>query len=142
MDRAHGFHSALVPQLSGQPSFIGRSGERPRGRDRSQEIVEEEHWMYQSKMKSEETDHLFKAILSLKNEEECYRFFDDLCTFSEIEAMSQRFEVASLLADGKTFTQISQKIGVSSTTITRVNKCLCYGADGYKLLLDREKEEQ
>ena len=93
--------------------------------------------MYQSKMKSEETDHLFKAILSLKNEEECYRFFDDLCTFSEIEAMS-----ASLLADGKTFTQISQKIGVSSTTITRVNKCLCYGADGYKLLLDREKEEK
>ncbi len=142
MNQAHGFHSALVPQLSGQPSFIGRSGERPRGRDRSQEIVEEEHWMYQSKMKSEETDHLFKAILSLKNEEECYRFFDDLCTFSEIEAMSQRFEVASLLADGKTFTQISQKIGVSSTTITRVNKCLCYGADGYKLLLDREKEEK
>lgn len=142
MNQAHGFHSALVPQLFGQPSFIGRSGERPRGRDRSQEIVEEEHWMYQSKMKSEETDHLFKAILSLKNEEECYRFFDDLCTFSEIEAMSQRFEVASLLADGKTFTQISQKIGVSSTTITRVNKCLCYGADGYKLLLDREKEEQ
>ena len=142
MNQAHGFHSALVPQLSGQPSFIGRSGERPRGADRSQEIVEEEHWMYQSKMKSEETDHLFKAILSLKNEEECYRFFDDLCTFSEIEAMSQRFEVASLLADGKTFTQISQKIGVSSTTITRVNKCLCYGADGYKLLLDREKEEQ
>ena len=105
-------------------------------------IVEEERWMYQSKMKSEETDHLFKAILSLKTEEECYRFFDDLCTFSEIEAMSQRFEVASLLADGKTFTQISQKIGVSSTTITRVNKCLCYGADGYKLLLERAKEEK
>ena len=82
--------------------------------------------MYQSKMKSEETDHLFKAILSLKTEEECYRFFDDLCTFS----------------DGKTFTQISQKIGVSSTTITRVNKCLCYGADGYKLLLERAKEEK
>ena len=91
--------------------------------------------MYQSKMKSEETDHLFKAILSLRTEEECYRFFDDLCTFSEIEAMSQRFEVASLLADGKTFTQISQKIGVSSTTITRVNKCLCYGADGYNCCL-------
>ena len=105
-------------------------------------IVEEERWMYQSKMKSEETDHLFKAILSLRTEEECYRFFDDLCTFSEIEAMSQRFEVASLLADGKTFTQISQKIGVSSTTITRVNKCLCYGADGYKLLLERAKEEK
>ena len=55
---------------------------------------------------------------------------------------SLHFEVASLLADGKTFTQISQKIGVSSTTITRVNKCLCYGADGYKLLLERAKEEK
>lgn len=114
----------------------------PRGQESIRRIVEEERWMYQSKMKSEETDHLFKAILSLKTEEECYRFFDDLCTFSEIEAMSQRFEVASLLADGKTFTQISQKIGVSSTTITRVNKCLCYGADGYKLLLERAKEEK
>jgi len=109
---------------------------------RGQESIRSDRWMYQSKMKSEETDHLFKAILSLKTEEECYRFFDDLCTFSEIEAMSQRFEVASLLADGKTFTQISQKIGVSSTTITRVNKCLCYGADGYKLLLERAKEEK
>lgn len=114
----------------------------PRGQESIDRIVEEERWMYQSKMKSEETDHLFKAILSLKTEEECYRFFDDLCTFSEIAAMSQRFEVASLLADGKTFTQISQKIGVSSTTITRVNKCLCYGADGYKLLLERAKEEK
>ena len=97
--------------------------------------------MYGSKMKSEETDHLFEAILSLKDLEECYRFFDDLCTFSEIEAMSQRFEVASLLADGKTFTQISQKIGVSSTTITRVNKCISYGADGYKIVLKRMKEK-
>ena len=83
--------------------------------------------MYQSKMKSEETDHLFKAILSLKTEEECYRFFDDLCTFSEIEAMSQRFEVASLLADGKTFTQISQKIGVSSTTGRTAISCCSSG---------------
>ena len=97
--------------------------------------------MYESKMKSDETDHLVKAILALKTEEECYRFFDDLCTFSEIVAMSQRFQVAALLNEGKTFTQISQKIGVSSTTITRVNKCLCYGGDGYRLLLDRLKEE-
>jgi len=127
---------------SGPPSFGVRGGAYPRGQKSIPRIVEEERWMYQSKMKSEETDHLFKAILSLKTEEECYRFFDDLCTFSEIEAMSQRFEVASLLADGKTFTQISQKIGVSSTTITRVNKSLCYGADGYRLLLERLKEEQ
>ena len=98
--------------------------------------------MYESKMKSEETDRLFKAILALKSEEECYRFFDDLCTFSEIESMSQRFHVATMLNVGKTFTQISQKIGVSSTTITRVNKCLCYGGDGYRMLLDRLKEQE
>lgn len=98
--------------------------------------------MYESKMKSEETDHLYKAILSLKSVEECYRFFDDLCTYSEIEAMSQRFQVAELLNEGKTFTQISQKIGVSSTTITRVNKCLCYGGEGYRMLLDRVKTEE
>ena len=98
--------------------------------------------MYQSKMKSEETDHLFKAILSLKTEEECYRFFDDLCTFSEIEAMSQRFEVASLLADGKTFTQLSQKIAASPPTFPRVNQSLCYGADGYKRLRERANEEK
>ena len=98
--------------------------------------------MYESKMKSEETDHLFKAILALKSEEECYRFFDDLCTFSEIESMSQRFHVATMLNEGKTFTQISRKIGVSSTTITRVNKCLCYGGDGYRMLLDRLKEQE
>ena len=77
--------------------------------------------MYGSKMKSEETDHLFEAILSLKDLEECYRFFDDLCTFSEIQAMTQRLQVAEMLGAGNTFSQISKEIGVSSATITRVN---------------------
>lgn len=95
--------------------------------------------MYESKMKSEETDHLFRAILSLKSEDECYRFFDDLCTYSEIEAMTQRFQVACELAKGSTFNSISGKVGASSGTITRVNRCLHYGAGGYKLVLDREK---
>ncbi len=93
--------------------------------------------MYESKMKSNETGRLFEAILSLQSVEECYRFFDDLCTFSEILAMTQRFQVAEELYNGKTFSQISKEIGVSSTTITRVNKCLSYGADGYKTVLDR-----
>ena len=93
--------------------------------------------MYESKMKSEETDHLFEAILSLRDVEECYRFFDDLCTFSEILAMTQRFQVASELYGGSTFSQISEKVGTSSTTITRVNKCLSYGADGYRTVLER-----
>ena len=93
--------------------------------------------MYESKMKSEETDRLFRAILSLKTEEECYRFFDDLCTFGEIIAMSQRYQVAEELYRGSTFSDISERLGVSSTTITRVNKSLHYGADGYRIALDR-----
>ena len=93
--------------------------------------------MYESKMKSAETDRLFDAILSLKTEEECYRFFDDLCTIGELQAMTQRLEVARLLREGKTFTQISEETGVSSATITRVNKCISYGSGGYKLALDR-----
>ncbi|MBQ9647006.1 MAG: hypothetical protein IJV43_01420 [Oscillospiraceae bacterium] len=98
--------------------------------------------MYESKMKSEETDHLFQAILSLKTEEECYRFFDDLCTVNEILAMTQRFEVAEKLYEGNTFSSISGEIGVSSTTITRVNRCLNYGADGYKTVLERRSKEK
>lgn len=96
--------------------------------------------MYESKLKSEETDHLFQAILSLQDEEECYRFFDDLCTIGEIQAMSQRLEVAKMLRQGKTFSQISAETGVSSATITRVNKCLSYGSGGYELVLDRCKK--
>lgn len=96
--------------------------------------------MYESKMKSAETDHLFEAILSLKTEEDCYRFFDDLCTIGELQAMTQRLQVAELLCRGKTFTQISEETGVSSATITRVNKCIAYGSGGYKLALDRCKD--
>ncbi len=97
--------------------------------------------MYESKMKSEETDHLFQAILCLQSVEECYRFFDDLCTFGEIQAMSQRLEVAKMLREGKTFSQISAETGVSSATITRVNKCLSYGSNGYQTVLDRCEKE-
>ena len=100
--------------------------------------------MYECRMKSVETDHLFEAILALKTEEECYQFFDDLCTIGELIAMTQRFQVAEELYEGSTFSNISSKISVSSTTITRVNKCLNYGAGGYKTLLDRlhGKEEE
>ena len=73
--------------------------------------------MYGSKMKSEETDHLFEAILSLKDLEECYRFFDDLCTFSEIQAMTQRLQVAEMLEAGNTFSQISKEIGACAAVL-------------------------
>ena len=97
--------------------------------------------MYDSKVKCAETDELFRAILSLKTEEECYRFFDDLCTVGEIKAMAQRFHVAQLLSEGKTFTQISEEVGASSATITRVNKCIGYGSDGYRQIIDRLAEK-
>ena len=97
--------------------------------------------MYDSKVKCGETDELFRAILSLKTEEECYRFFDDLCTVGEIKAMAQRFHVAQLLSEGKTFTQISEEVGASSATITRVNKCISYGSDGYRQIIDRLAEK-
>lgn len=95
--------------------------------------------MYESKMKSPETDRLFEAILSLKDMEACYRFFDDLCTFGEITAMTQRLQVARMLSEGRTFSQISAETGVSSATITRVNKCLSYGSGGYQQVLKKDK---
>ena len=97
--------------------------------------------MYESKLSSEQTDSLFDAILSLRDREECYRFFDDLCTISELQAMTQRYQVARLLRRGMTFTQVSKETGVSSATITRVNKCLGYGTGGYALALERTREE-
>ena len=95
--------------------------------------------MYESKMKSPETDQLFEAILDLPDVEACYRFFDDLCTFGEITAMTQRLQVARMLSEGKTFSQISAETGVSSATITRVNKCLSYGSGGYQQVLNQNK---
>ena len=87
-------------------------------------------------------DALFRAILSLKNEDECSRFLEDLCTISELQAMKQRFEVALLLDEGRIYSEIAKDTGASTATISRVNKCLKYGADGYRTALDRLKEEK
>ncbi len=87
-------------------------------------------------------DALFRAILSLKNEDECSRFLEDLCTISELQAMKQRFEVALMLDEGRIYSEIAKETGASTATISRVNKCLKYGADGYRTALDRMKEEQ
>ena len=95
--------------------------------------------MYQSKFRKKELDELFEAVLSLENEEECYRFFEDLCTITEINAMAQRFQVARLLDEKKTYSEIEESTGVSTATISRINKCLVYGADGYQLVIDRRK---
>lgn len=95
-----------------------------------------------SKIKDEETDKLFEAILLLENIDECYNFFEDICTIAEIKALAQRLEVAKMLKHKKTYTEIGEKTGASTATISRVNRCLNYGADGYKTILDRiEKKE-
>ena len=92
--------------------------------------------------KKEKNGELYKAILLLKDEQECYEFFQDLCTVSELRAMEQRFEVASLLDDGMIYNEILERTGASSATISRVNRSLQYGADGYQAVLPRVKEQQ
>ncbi|QXM07426.1 TrpR-like protein YerC/YecD [Crassaminicella indica] len=96
---------------------------------------------YESKLKNEFTDELFEAILLLKNIEECYRFFEDICTIKEIQALSQRLKVAKLLREKKTYNEIEEITGASTATISRINRCLTYGADGYNLILDRLDEQ-
>lgn len=98
---------------------------------------------YRSKFQSDEMDRLFEAILELRNLDECYRFFEDLCTVSELKAMAQRLEVAYMLSKNVTYNEIAEKTGASTATISRINRCLQYGADGYNLILNRlsRKEE-
>ena len=93
-----------------------------------------------NKLKDDNTDTLFDALLTLKTRDELYCFFEDLCTISEIKAMAQRFLVAKLLDEGVVYTEIEQKTGASSATISRVNKCLHYGADGYNTAIERLKK--
>ena len=90
-----------------------------------------------NKIKDEATDLLFKAILSLKNEEECYNFFEDLCTVPELKPMSQRIVVAKMLTDKKVYSDIVLKTGASTATISRVNRSLIYGSDGYEMVFGR-----
>ncbi len=96
---------------------------------------------YESKFKRDDVDELFKAILSLETEEECYRFFEDICTVNEIRAIAQRLHVAELLAEKRTYSDIEALTMASTATISRINKCLMYGADGYKLVLERIMKE-
>ena len=90
-----------------------------------------------SDLHSEAADQLFEAVLALKDREECYRFFEDLCTITELQAMSQRFHVARLLRQGFVYNDVGRQSGASSATISRVNRSLQYGADGYALAFER-----
>ena len=90
-----------------------------------------------SKIRTKEIDRFFEAILTLENVEECYSFFEDVCTVKEMNDMAQRLFVAELLSAGKNYSQISLLTGSSTATISRVSKCLSYGTQGYQLILDR-----
>ncbi|MDT8715408.1 TrpR-like protein YerC/YecD [Clostridium sp. 19966] len=92
---------------------------------------------YISKLKSEDMDFLFEAILELKTKEECYKFFEDICTVNEIKALEQRLQVAKMLKQHKTYNEIAAITGASTATISRVNRSLNYGSDGYNLIFDR-----
>ena len=94
-----------------------------------------------SKIKSKETDFLFEAILKLKNEEECYQFFEDLCTVNELKAMSQRLVVAKMLSEGRVYSDIVDATGASTATISRVRRSLEYGYDSYTMVFERIGEE-
>ena len=94
------------------------------------------------KIKTEAVDSLFDAVLCLKTQEECYSFFEDLCTVNELLSLSQRFEVAAMLKNHKTYLEIAEKTGASTATISRVNRSLNYGNDGYEMIFARMEAEK
>ena len=94
------------------------------------------------KLENKSIDGLFEAILSLENKEECYSFFEDVCTIQELSSIAQRLEVAKLLYEGKSYIEINKLTGASTATICRVGKCVNYGSGGYKTAIDRlDKKE-
>lgn len=93
--------------------------------------------MVNPKLKDAQNDQLCQAVLSLNTMDECYQFFEDICTISELKSMSQRLEVARMLKAGHIYDDIVEQTGASTATISRVKRCLNYGADGYKIVLDR-----
>jgi len=94
------------------------------------------------KMKTDAVDYLFEAILSLEDKEECYTFFEDICTINELMSIAQRFEVAKMLREQKTYLEIAKKTGASTATISRVNRSLNYGNDGYDMVFERINKEK
>ena len=98
--------------------------------------------MYEPKIRSEQTDLLMEAMQHLTSQEDAYRFFEDICTIAEMKSMAQRIEVARLLRAGVTYQEIARETGASSATISRVNRALLYGADGYRRVLDAMKADK
>lgn len=98
--------------------------------------------MVNPKLRDAQNDRLCQAVLALETLDEAYQFFEDICTIGELKALSQRMEVAKMLNDGCTYESIVDTTGASTATISRVKRCLNYGADGYQLVLERMKEKR
>ncbi len=94
------------------------------------------------KFNKQSVEQLFNVILSLNSVEECYKFFEDICTVKELQDMGQRLDIALLLNEGKNYNVVSEEVGASSATISRVNKCLMYGSGGYNLAINKIKGEK
>lgn len=92
--------------------------------------------------RSESLDRLFKAILTLESVDECYNFFEDVCTINEVQDMAQRFDVALMLDEGRNYQSISKEVNVSTATISRVSRCLNYGSGGYRAAIERLKSSE
>lgn len=90
-----------------------------------------------NKIRTEAVEHLFEAILTLETKEECFDFFEDLCTINELLSLSQRYEVATMLKEKRTYLEIAEKTGASTATISRVNRSLNYGCDGYEMVFNK-----
>ena len=93
-------------------------------------------------IRSQVLDRLFEAVLGLETVEDCYHFFEDVCTINEVQDMAQRFEVATLLEQGMNYQQIAQQVGISTATISRVSRCLNYGSGGYRAAIAKLKAEE
>ncbi|TVT26968.1 hypothetical protein FO441_10740 [Salinicoccus cyprini] len=89
------------------------------------------------KLRGKELDDLFEGILKLESVEECYHFFDDLCTTNELVSLKQRFQVAKMMKEGYTYSKVQEETGASSATVSRVKRCLDYGSEGYHTIIDR-----
>lgn len=111
-------------------------------REKAVEKFWKDSQIFEKSMKDREVDYLFRAVLSLRDKEECYTFFEDICTINELLSLSQRFEVAKMLRERKTYLEIAEKTGASTATISRVNRSLNYGNDGYDMVFERINEEE
>ncbi len=94
------------------------------------------------KLHTKEVDNLFRGILTLKSVDECYKFFEDICTVKELLEIAQRLKAAKMLKDGENYSEVCRRTGMSTATVSRVNKCLEYGMGGYELVLDRMEAEE